>query len=72
MDTLKQRMITIDPKITYSKLQGYLQSSVGPRPIAFVSTVDRDGNPNLSPLVSLMYLVHLFLFFTIKTSVIIA
>jgi flavin reductase (DIM6/NTAB) family NADH-FMN oxidoreductase RutF len=39
-------------------LQGYLQGSVGPRPIAFASTVDADGNPNLSPLVSLMYLVN--------------
>ena len=43
-------MITIDPKsITTAKLQGYLQGSVGPRPIAFASTVDKDGNPNLSP-----------------------
>jgi len=43
-------MITIDPKsIETAKLQGYLQSSVGPRPIAFASTVDTDGNPNLSP-----------------------
>jgi len=30
-------------------LQGYLQGSVGPRPIAFASTVDENGNPNLSP-----------------------
>lgn len=43
-------MITIDPKtIETAKLQGYLQSSVGPRPIAFASTMDVDGNPNLSP-----------------------
>jgi flavin reductase (DIM6/NTAB) family NADH-FMN oxidoreductase RutF len=43
-------MITIDPKsIETAKLQGYLQSSVGPRPIAFASTVDTEGNPNLSP-----------------------
>lgn len=43
-------MISIDPKsITTAKLQGYLQGSVGPRPIAFASTVDTDGNPNLSP-----------------------
>lgn len=43
-------MISIDPKeIPTVKLQGYLQSSVGPRPIAFASTVDKDGNPNLSP-----------------------
>ncbi len=43
-------MITIDPKsIETAKLQGYLQSSVGPRPIAFASTMDTEGNPNLSP-----------------------
>ena len=43
-------MISIEPKdISAAKLQGYLQSAVGPRPIAFVSTVDKNGNPNLSP-----------------------
>ena len=43
-------MITIDPKsIGTAKLQGYLQSSVGPRPIAFASTMDAEGNPNVSP-----------------------
>jgi flavin reductase (DIM6/NTAB) family NADH-FMN oxidoreductase RutF len=43
-------MISIDPKsIETAKLQGYLQGSVGPRPIAFASTVDENGNPNLSP-----------------------
>lgn len=43
-------MISIDPKtINPIQLQGYLQSSVGPRPIAFASTVDADGTPNLSP-----------------------
>ncbi|WP_414000041.1 flavin reductase family protein [Flavobacterium sp. W1B] len=43
-------MISIDPKsIATAKLQGYLQGSVGPRPIAFASTVDEKGNPNLSP-----------------------
>jgi flavin reductase (DIM6/NTAB) family NADH-FMN oxidoreductase RutF len=43
-------MISIDPKeIPTAKLQGYLQSAVGPRPIAFASTIDKDGNPNLSP-----------------------
>ena len=43
-------MITIDPKtIPTAKMQGYLQSSIGPRPIAFASTMDGDGNPNLSP-----------------------
>ena len=43
-------MITIDPKtIATAKLQGYLQGSVGPRPIAFASTMDAQGKPNLSP-----------------------
>lgn len=43
-------MLTIDPKtVNPVQLQGYLQSAVGPRPIAFASTVDTDGNPNLSP-----------------------
>lgn len=43
-------MISIDPKsIETAKLQGYLQSAVGPRPIAFASTIDENGIPNLSP-----------------------
>ncbi|MFM2367926.1 MAG: Flavoredoxin [Bacteroidota bacterium] len=43
-------MISIDPKnIETAKLQGYLQSSVGPRPIAFASTIGVNGIPNLSP-----------------------
>lgn len=43
-------MLSIDPKeIPAAKLQGYLQGAVGPRPIAFASTIDKDGTPNLSP-----------------------
>lgn len=43
-------MISIIPKeIPTAKLQGYLQGSVGPRPIAFASTMDSNGKPNLSP-----------------------
>jgi flavin reductase (DIM6/NTAB) family NADH-FMN oxidoreductase RutF len=43
-------MLTLDPKeLSPAKLQGYLQSAVAPRPIAFASTVDKNGNPNLSP-----------------------
>jgi len=43
-------MISIDPKsIETAKLQGYLQSAVGPRPIAFASTIGKNGVPNLSP-----------------------
>ncbi|MBX2962432.1 MAG: flavin reductase family protein [Cyclobacteriaceae bacterium] len=40
----------IDPKeISVPKLHGYLLSAVAPRPIAFVSTIDKEGNVNLSP-----------------------
>jgi flavin reductase (DIM6/NTAB) family NADH-FMN oxidoreductase RutF len=43
-------MVSIDPKdIPTSKLHGYLLGAVAPRPIAFASTVDAEGNPNLSP-----------------------
>ncbi len=43
-------MLTIDPKeVGTAKLQGYLQSAIGPRPIAFASTLDAKGRPNLSP-----------------------
>lgn len=43
-------MLTIDPKdISTSKLHSYLLSSVAPRPIAFASTINVQGNPNLSP-----------------------
>jgi flavin reductase (DIM6/NTAB) family NADH-FMN oxidoreductase RutF len=43
-------MLTIDPKeIKSSVLHGYLLGAVAPRPIAFASTMDKDGNPNLSP-----------------------
>lgn len=43
-------MLSIEPKdLTPLKLQGYLQSAVGPRPIAFASTIDKNGMPNLSP-----------------------
>ena len=43
-------MISVEPKdITTVQVQAYLQSAVGPRPIAFASTIDENGNPNLSP-----------------------
>lgn len=31
------------------QLQGYLQGAIAPRPIAFASTIDAQGRPNLSP-----------------------
>lgn len=43
-------MISIDPKeVSTPKLHGYLLGAVGPRPIAFASTIDEMGRPNLSP-----------------------
>ncbi len=43
-------MVSINPKdISTGKLHSYLLSAVAPRPIAFASTIDAEGNPNLSP-----------------------
>jgi len=43
-------MLEINPKDLSTKdLHGHLLSSVGPRPIALVSTIDNEGRPNLSP-----------------------
>lgn len=40
----------INPKeVSLGKLHNTLLGSVGPRPIAFASTIDKDGNKNLSP-----------------------
>lgn len=42
--------IKIDPQNTpTAHLHSQLLAAVAPRPIAFASTVDKDGNPNLSP-----------------------
>jgi flavin reductase (DIM6/NTAB) family NADH-FMN oxidoreductase RutF len=43
-------MITITPSETpLPKLHQYLLGAIGPRPIAFASTIDEQGRPNLSP-----------------------
>jgi len=42
-------MKIIPGQVPTPKLQGYLQGAVGPRPIAFASTIDNQGRPNLSP-----------------------
>ncbi|WP_121666956.1 flavin reductase family protein [Mesonia aquimarina] len=43
-------MYSIDPKeIPTQKLYGLMVSSIGPRPIAFASTINKKGEPNLSP-----------------------
>lgn len=42
--------LSVDPKLLkVAQVHGYLLGAVAPRPIALVSTVDADGNPNLSP-----------------------
>jgi len=47
---LNQEYLHFDPKdLSIPRLQGLVQAAVAPRPIAFASTVDRDGRPNLSP-----------------------
>lgn len=43
-------MISIIPSNTpIQQLHAYLLGAVGPRPIAFASTIDEEGRPNLSP-----------------------
>jgi len=43
-------MLSLNPKdLTIPKLHDYLLSAVAPRPIAFVTTVDKEGNVNLAP-----------------------
>lgn len=42
-------MIIKPGEIKTSVLHSYMLASIAPRPIAFASTVDKDGNPNLSP-----------------------
>jgi len=43
-------MISFDPKdLSTGRLHGYLLGAVTPRPIAFASTIDKNGKVNLSP-----------------------
>ncbi|QSE99107.1 flavin reductase family protein [Fulvivirga lutea] len=43
-------MLRVDPKaIAVPKMHQYLLGAVAPRPIAFASTIDKEGNVNLSP-----------------------
>ena len=43
-------MFSINPKeLKTSVFHSYMLASIAPRPIAFASTVDKNGNPNLSP-----------------------
>ncbi len=43
-------MLTINPKdLKTSELHSYMLGAIAPRPIAFVSSIDKKGQPNLSP-----------------------
>lgn len=42
-------MIVTPGEISTKQLHAYLLGSVAPRPICFASTIDKEGNPNLSP-----------------------
>lgn len=43
-------MLSFNPKdIPTKDLHQYLLGSVAPRPIAFASTIDKEGNPNIAP-----------------------
>lgn len=43
-------MVSITPnELSTGQLHAYLLGAVGPRPIAFASTIDTNGRPNLSP-----------------------
>jgi len=43
-------MLSLDPKeLAQPKLHQYLLGAIGPRPIAFASTIDDQGRPNLAP-----------------------
>jgi flavin reductase (DIM6/NTAB) family NADH-FMN oxidoreductase RutF len=44
------KMLSIDPNETpIPELHQFLIGSIGPRPICFASTIDKDGKPNLAP-----------------------
>ncbi len=42
-------MVITPGEISTKQLHAYLLGSVAPRPICFVSTIDKEGNPNLAP-----------------------
>lgn len=43
-------MKSLDPaNLAIPELHSYLVGAIGPRPVAFASTIDADGRPNLSP-----------------------
>jgi len=50
MSTQMNKFLSIDPaSVSTKKLHAYMLAAVAPRPIAFASTIDKNGNVNLSP-----------------------
>lgn len=50
MEKENKEYLHFDPRdLSIPKLQGLVQGAVAPRPIAFASTIDLEGRPNLSP-----------------------
>ena len=46
---MNQVVSIVPSEVSTAQLHGYLLGAIGPRPIAFASTIDSDGRPNLSP-----------------------
>jgi flavin reductase (DIM6/NTAB) family NADH-FMN oxidoreductase RutF len=46
---MENTLSIVPSEVSVPALHGYLLGAVGPRPIAFASTVDEKGRPNLSP-----------------------
>ncbi len=47
---MEKNILSLDPKdLPQPKLHQYLLGAIGPRPIAFASTMDAQGRPNLAP-----------------------
>ena len=47
---MDDELLTLHPEELETRvLHGYLLGAVGPRPIAFASTIDAEGTPNLAP-----------------------
>jgi flavin reductase (DIM6/NTAB) family NADH-FMN oxidoreductase RutF len=50
LPSYRMKTISIDPKeVSVARMHGYLLGAVAPRPVAFASTIDKQGNVNLSP-----------------------
>lgn len=49
LPAMDQTLSILPAEVPTAKLHAYLLGAVGPRPIAFASTMDKKGRPNLSP-----------------------